>query len=49
MSSLINLQKLFSDILTSISTYREINHDYQKALNEELSDEQLEILSSSIS
>ena len=36
------LKKLFHTYSLAYRTYREINRDYQKALNEELSDEQLE-------
>ena len=36
------LKKLFQTYSLAYRTYREINRDYQKALNEELSDEQLE-------
>lgn len=36
------LRKLFQTYSLAYRTYREINRDYQKALNEELSDEQLE-------
>lgn len=36
------LKKLFQTYSLAYHTYREINRDYQKALNEELSDEQLE-------
>lgn len=36
------LKKLFQTYSLAYRTYREINSDYQKALNEELSDEQLE-------
>ena len=36
------LKKLFRTYSLAYRTYREINRDYQKALNEELSDEQLE-------
>lgn len=36
------LKKLFQSYSLAYRTYREINRDYQKALNEELSDEQLE-------
>lgn len=36
------LKKLFQTYSPAYRTYREINRDYQKALNEELSDEQLE-------
>lgn len=36
------LKKLFQTYSLAYRTYREINRDYQKVLNEELSDEQLE-------
>ena len=36
------LKKLFQTYSLAYRTYREINRDYQKALNDELSDEQLE-------
>lgn len=36
------LKKLFQTYSLAYRTYKEINRDYQKALNEELSDEQLE-------
>ena len=36
------LKKLFQTYSLAYRTYREINRDYQKALNEELSDEQIE-------
>lgn len=36
------LKKLFQTYSLAYRTYREINRDYQKAINEELSDEQLE-------
>lgn len=36
------LKKLFQTYSLAYRTFREINRDYQKALNEELSDEQLE-------
>lgn len=36
------LKKLFQTYSLAYRTYREINRDYQKALNEELNDEQLE-------
>lgn len=37
-----SLTELNNDYLLAYRTYKEINRDYQKALNEELSDEQLE-------